>query len=153
MNVDRFEIRLSGSGGQGIILASIIERRFFTVLLDALGILEIDVADQFDSGKWDKHKSIFTETFKTKTRDEWCDLLEGTDACVAPVLSMTEAPQHPHNKARQNFVTIDGIEQPAPAPRFSRTESTIQHAPAERDARQVLQDWGMDESDLRKLKI
>ncbi len=130
-----------------------IERRFFTVLLDALGILEIDVADQFDSGKWDKHKSIFTETFKTKTRDEWCDLLEGTDACVAPVLSMTEAPQHPHNKARQNFVTIDGIEQPAPAPRFSRTESTIQHAPAERDARQVLQDWGMDESDLRKLKI
>jgi alpha-methylacyl-CoA racemase len=130
-----------------------IEHRFFTVLLDALGISEIDPADQHNADKWDAHKSIFTKTFKMKTRDEWCELLEGTDACVTPVLSMTEAPRHPHNRARQNFVTIDGIEQPAPAPRFSRTESVIRHAPAGRDARQVLQDWGMSEFDLRKLKF
>jgi len=130
-----------------------LEQRFYATLLDALGISEIDPADQHDVTKWDKHKSIFMKVFASKTRDEWCDYLEGTEACVTPVLKMTEAPKHPHNAARQTFVTVDGIEQPAPAPRFSRTQSKIQHAPAERDAREVLQEWGMSESDLRELKI
>lgn len=130
-----------------------LERRFYAGLLHALEVSEIDPADQYDVTKWDEHKSIFMNAFASKTRDEWCELLDGTEACVTPVLTMTEAPRHAHNAARQTFVTVDGIEQPAPAPRFSRTRSGIQHAPAERDTRQVLQDWGLDESDLRKLKI
>ena len=130
-----------------------LEQRFYVALLEALGISEIDPADQHDVTKWEQHRSIFRDTFASKTRAEWCELLEGTEACVTPVLKMTEAPRHPHNAARQTFVTVDGIEQPAPVPRFSRTESGIQHAPAERDARQVLRDWGVDESEIIKLKI
>jgi alpha-methylacyl-CoA racemase len=130
-----------------------LEQRFYLALLDGLGITGIDPADQYDVSKWDEHKSIFMKAFASKTRDEWCELLEGTEACVTPVLKMTEAPEHPHNASRNNFVSIDGIRQPAPAPRFSRTRSGIQHAPAERDARQVLQDWGISDSELRKLKI
>jgi len=127
-----------------------IERRFFTALLDSLGIAEIDPADQYVADKWDGHKTIFADTFKSKTRDEWCNLLEGTEACVSPVLSMTEVPRHPHNAIRQNFVTIDGIEQPAPAPRFSRTRSGIQHAPTEsgENIREVLADWGLSDLDI-----
>jgi len=130
-----------------------LEQRFYLELLNALGIEEIDPADQYDVAKWDEHKSIFMKAFASKTRDEWRELLEGTDACVTPVLKMTEAPEHPHNVARNNFVTIDGIQQPAPAPRFSRTQSGIQRAPAESDTREVLQDWGISDSELRKLKI
>jgi alpha-methylacyl-CoA racemase len=69
-----------------------------------------------------------TELFKTRKRDEWCEILEGTDACFAPVLNMSEAPRHPHNMARGTFVEIDGVTQAAPAPRFSRTPGRIHGA-------------------------
>ena len=83
--------------------------------------------------------------FKTKTRDEWCEIMEGTDVCFAPVLDFTEAPQHPHNIARKTYQELDGITQPTPAPRFSRTFSEIQFGSraAGEDTEEVLKDWGV----------
>ena len=83
--------------------------------------------------------------FKTKTRDEWCDIMEGTDVCFAPVLSMAEAPDHPHNKARETFVTYEGVVQPAPAPRFSKTPGAIQRPPASPGLHtdEIIGDWGL----------
>ena len=90
------------------------------------------------SGGREKRKLI-----KTKTRDEWCALMEGTDVCFAPVLSLAEAPQHPHNLARETFVEVEGVTQPAPAPRFSKTPGAIQRPPASPGAHndEILKDW------------
>jgi alpha-methylacyl-CoA racemase len=91
--------------------------------------------------------------FRTRTRDEWCRLLEGTDACVAPVLSLLEAPTHPHNRARATFVDVGGTLQPAPAPRFSRTPCATPEpppAPGE-DDRRALAAWGLDPEELARL--
>ena len=90
-------------------------------------------------------KQRLAEIFKTKTCDEWCALMEGTDTCFAPVLNMDEAPSHPHNLARQTFVERDGYTQPAPAPRFSRTEAEIQHSAV---LAETLRDWGLSETEL-----
>lgn len=130
-----------------------IERRFFKALLDSLGIGDIDPADQYAQEMWPEHEARFAAVFRSKTRDEWGDILEGTDSCASPVLSLTEAPQHPHNEARDTFVTVDGVKQPGPAPRFSRTASAIQHAPAEAGAgdREALAAWGLSEVEIRRL--
>ena len=127
-----------------------LERRFFRALLDALGIKDIDPADQYNKAKWPDHHEIFEALFRTKSRDEWSAVFEGTDACVAPVLSLSEAPEHPHNRARRTFVTVDGVLQPGPAPRFSKTESEIQSPPTEPGEadRQVLADWGLSEAEI-----
>ena len=98
-----------------------IEAKFHA---DLLRLLEIDPATmppQMDRARWPEAKARLAERFRTRTRDDWCALLEGSDACFAPVLSMEEAPDHPHNRARNVFVEVDGVRQPAPAPRFSRT--------------------------------
>ena len=108
------------------------------------------MAEQHDQDKWPAQTEQFESIFASKTRDEWCELLEGTNACFAPVLSLTEAPLHPHNKVRNTFVDVDGITQPAPAPRFSRTASAISRAPAAPNAgnRGVLKDWGLSNSEI-----
>ncbi len=105
-----------------------VEPQFYALLLDKLGL---DPAEypHFDKTKWPELKQRFAEIFATKTRDEWCELLEGTDACFAPVLTMSEAPGHPHNAARDTFVTEYGVPQAAPAPRFSRTPGSIDAPP------------------------
>ncbi len=92
--------------------------------------------------------------FKTKTRDEWCRIMEGSDICFAPVLSMSEAPHHPHNQHRGTFVAPDGVVQPAPAPRFSRTPGAIQRPPARpgEHTLEALRDWGFAETELERLK-
>ena len=89
--------------------------------------------------------SAWPGSFAPRTREEWCRLLEGSDVCFAPVLSMAEAPLHPHNRERQTFVEVEGVVQPAPAPRFSRTPSRIQRTPAEpgEHTRAALKDWGV----------
>ena len=140
------------SDAQYVIVCA-IERRFFKALIDLLGIDDIDLAEQHDKSKWPSQTEGFEAVFARKTRDEWCDLLEGTDACFAPVLSLTEAPDHQHNKARGAFVDVDSIKQPAPAPRFSRTGSEISQAPAGAgtDVRAVLADWGLSASDIDNL--
>ena len=94
------------------------------------------------------------EIFKEKTRDEWCDLMEHTDVCFAPVLSMAEAPEHPHNKERGTFVERNGIVQPAPAPRYSRTPGEIQRPPSfpGQHTDEAFAEWGVDADRIAKLR-
>jgi alpha-methylacyl-CoA racemase len=135
------------------VAISPVESRFFKVLLNELGLDDIDPADQYRRSEWDRLQQRFEEVFITRTRDEWCDILEGTDACFAPILGMRESMEHPHNKARGTFVTVGGIKQAAPAPRFSRTRSKISSAagPASSDIKQVLEQWGASEKALKNL--
>jgi crotonobetainyl-CoA:carnitine CoA-transferase CaiB-like acyl-CoA transferase len=98
-----------------------IEGKFYAELLRRLDIDPATLPPQMDRTHWPESQARLAALFKTRTREEWCDLLEGSDACFAPVLTTDEAPRHPHNAARQTYVEIDGIAQPAPAPRFSRT--------------------------------
>ena len=94
------------------------------------------------------------EIFRTRTREEWRHLLEGSDVCFAPILDMGEAPEHPHNRERHTFVEVEGVSQPAPAPRFSRTPGRIQHPPAKpgEHTRDALKDWGFSETELDRLQ-
>jgi len=103
------------------VAVSPTEGRFLAELLRRMGIDPADVGEQMDRKNWPNAYRVLAERFKTKTRDEWCALLEGTDACFAPVLSWEEAPRHEHLRARGTFVEVDGVTQPAPAPRFSRS--------------------------------
>jgi alpha-methylacyl-CoA racemase len=114
-------------------------------------LLEIDSASmppQMDRARWPEAKRRLAERFRTRTRDEWCALLEGSDACFAPVLSMAEAPDHPHNRARAAFVEVDGVPQPAPAPRFSRTPLAPPTPPGAADLRDVLGAWGIGPTEV-----
>lgn len=135
------------------IIVCAIEHRFFKALIELLDMDGLDCSGQHDQSKWPAQIEQFESVFASKTRDEWCELLEGTDACFAPVLSLTEAPQHRHNKERNTFVDVDGIVQPAPAPRFSRTSSEISTGPAVQgaDMRNVLAEWGLSDSEIDKL--
>jgi alpha-methylacyl-CoA racemase len=122
-----------------------IEPRFYEALCRLTGF-ESDRADppsQYDAATWPERKEAMAALFRSRSRDEWCDLLEHTEACVAPVLSFAEAPEHPHLKARGTFVEVEGIVQPAPAPRFSRTPGAIQRPPAHpgQHTDEVLADW------------
>src|SRR5690606_4509868 len=103
-----------------LVSVAAIEGRFHADLLRLMEIDPAEIGEQRNRANWSKARAIFTEKFKTRTRAEWCALLEG-NACFAPVLSMAEAPEHPHMKARGTFIEVDGVVQPAPAPRFSRT--------------------------------
>ena len=124
-----------------------IEAKFHAELLRLLEIDPSTMPPQMDRERWPEVKARMAERFRTRTRDEWCALLEGSDACFAPVLSMDEAPDHPHNRARAAFVELDGVRQPAPAPRFSRTQlapPTPPEALGAADPRAVLAEWGID---------
>jgi alpha-methylacyl-CoA racemase len=100
-----------------------IEPTFYAHLLCGLGLSDADLPGQHDRESWPETRARFATIFRTKTREEWCAVFAGTDACVAPVLSLSEAPQHPHVRARGTFVDIEGVVQPAPTPRFSRSRS------------------------------
>lgn len=118
-----------------------IEARFHADLVDRLG-LDIDrVGPPGDTARWPEARSAYAEAFRTRTRDEWCALLEGTDVCFAPVLSFGEAPRHPHLEARRSFVEIDGVPQPAPTPRFSATPTARPTAPAAPSGANALRAW------------
>ena len=110
--------------------------------------------EQMDRDQWPAMKERFAAVFRTKTRDEWAAIFDGTDACAAPVLSPWEAHEHPHNVARSTFVEVDGIVQPAPAPRFSRTPSAVSRPPSPPGADTVsgLVEWGVDEGTIAKLR-
>src|SRR4030095_11904578 len=99
-------------------------------LLRLTGLTGEALPPQWDKARWGELRARFTEVFKQKTRDEWGRIMEGSDVCFAPVLSMAEAPVHPHNRARGTFVEVDGVPQPGPAPRFSRTPGGIRRPPA-----------------------
>lgn len=121
-----------------------IEPQFYTLLLDKMGLTDPAFRMQMDKTQWPNLKEKLAALFKTKTRDEWCELLEGTDACVAPVLDMDEAPRHVHNAARHTFVEVEGVFQPTPAPRFSRTQPTIQRPPSDNRSDEASVEWGFD---------
>ncbi|MEJ5255761.1 MAG: CaiB/BaiF CoA-transferase family protein [Acidimicrobiales bacterium] len=132
-----------------------LEPQFYNTLLDKLGLADDPTLPrQHDRSQWPAMKERFAEIFRTKTRDEWCELLEGTDACFAPVLSMAEAPHHPHNVHRGTFVTNHGVVQPAPAPRFSRTTPEIQRPPAfpGQHTDEALTDWGFTPERVAELR-
>jgi len=141
------------SDGKYLIVCA-IEPQFFQELLKILGIGDIELCDQFEKSKWAEHVDHFEKVFAGKSRQEWCDLLEGTDACFAPVLSLAEAPGHPHVESRETFVSVDGILQPAPAPRFSKTPSKITMPPAKpgADAGKALRDWGLTAAEISELQ-
>ena len=131
-----------------------IEPQFYAELVEKSGVDANRFGPQMDAGQWAPFKDELAEVFKQKTRDEWCAIMEGSDVCFAPVLSILEAPQHPHNKHRATFVDVDGVTQPAPAPRFSRTQAEISHAARTpgADTRDVLADIGFDESKISALE-
>ena len=108
------------SDGQYMAVGA-IEPQFFAQLVNGLGLVPDEIPNQFELGRYDEMKAVFTERFASKTRDEWTAVFAGTDACVTPVLSWTEASVNEHLKARSTVVTVDGVDQAAPAPRFSRT--------------------------------
>jgi alpha-methylacyl-CoA racemase len=141
------------SDGQWVAIGS-LEPQFFALLREKTGLTDDLFDQQNDRTRWPEMKARLAEVVATKTRDEWTALLEGTDVCFAPVLNLDEAPRHPHNVARQTFVAIDGVVQPAPAPRFSRTPGQIQRHPpvAGEDAASALAGWGLSTADVESLQ-
>ena len=138
-----YEVYETADGGH--VALGAIEPRFYAELCRLTGF-EADRPDppsHLDRTTWPDRKEAMAELFRTRTRAEWCELLEQTDACVAPVLSFGEAPEHPHLEARGTFVEVAGVVQPAPAPRFSRTPGAIQRPPphAGQHTDEVLTDW------------
>jgi len=131
-----------------------IEPKFYDELLLRLELDKSTLPAQHDRKGWPALRNLFTEKFKQKTRDDWCRIFDGSDACFAPVLTFSEARQHPHNVARAGFVDAGRVSQPAPAPRFSRTPGAIRRAPPERGegGRQALLDWGFSEAEISVLK-
>ena len=131
-----------------------IEPQFYRALLEAAGLLDDpEFGDQLDMRRWAPLKDKLTALFVTKTRDEWCALLEGKDACFAPVLSLGEAPHHPHNAMRQTFIDVEGLLQPAPAPRYSRTETARPTAPSDRpNGEAILKDLKYSPEKIAALK-
>lgn len=140
------------SDGKYISLGS-IEPQFYALLVEKAGLDKEDFSNQMDQGKWSELKTDLIELFKTKTRDEWCDIMEGTDICFAPVLSLSEVADHPHNKARATFAELEGMLQPTPAPRYSRSTVSLTHASrmAGEDSRVVLAQVGYDEKRIDQL--
>jgi len=131
------------------------EASFYRNTLQVLGLREEDFAGgQHDRDGWPQMKRAFAQAFRSRTRDEWCAVFEGTDTCFSPVLSLAEAPQHPHQLARGNFVELAGVVQPAPAPRFSRSRPGVQGPPPEvgQHSLEVLADWGFSAETVGRLQ-
>jgi alpha-methylacyl-CoA racemase len=139
-----------------------IEPQFYAELLTHTGLAELyaakgeELPHQMDRARWPELKDRLTEIFLTKTRDEWSSIMEGTDICFAPVLTMDEAAQHPHNVERQTFIEVAGITQPAPAPRFDRTPPAVQRPPAHtgQHTDEILADWlGADAERIAAMRV
>ncbi|MBA2553882.1 MAG: CoA transferase [Geodermatophilaceae bacterium] len=131
-----------------------LEPQFYAGLLTGLGLADAGLPDQLDQTGWPVLRARFAAAFRTRTRDEWTDRFAEVDACVAPVLSLGEAPHADHNRERLAFVDVEGVLQPAPAPRFSRTPGHVQGPPSmpgqHTDA--ALSDWGFDAGEIADLR-
>jgi alpha-methylacyl-CoA racemase len=140
------------SDGRYVAVAP-LEPQFYQVMVDRLGLSFDELPDRDDKANWPTLKKLFADIFMTRSRDEWADIFAGSDACVTPVLSFTEAPGHPHNVARHTFTEAFDVTQPAPAPRFSRTPGSIAGtppAPGEQSA-EILVDWGFPSAQVDEL--
>jgi alpha-methylacyl-CoA racemase len=138
----------------GYMSVGAVEARFYAELLSKLGLADAGLPAQHDRSGWPVLRERFAAAFLTRTRDEWCAVFEGSDACVAPVLSFSEAPAHPQHRARGSFVEVAGVVQPAPAPRFSATPSAIAKPAPQRGEHGLaaLRDWGFDQSAVERLR-
>lgn len=133
--------RTYACGDDKFIAIGAIEPQFYSLLLDLSGIEDAELRGrQNDAAAWPELAARLEQVFRQRTQAQWCELLEGTDACFAPVLDWSEAPRHPHNQARGTFVTLDGVVQPGPAPRFSRTPGRARSRP-ESSAQDILHAW------------
>ncbi len=138
--------------GQWVAVGA-IEPQFYAALLERLGLDDEDLPDQMDTNGWPELRKRFETVFRTRTRDDWCEHVDGVDACVAPVLTPVEALGHEHARARHAFIELRGVPQPAPAPRFSRSAPSVPEPPehpgeATADA---LCDWGFDDAEITRL--
>ncbi|MBE9540550.1 MAG: CoA transferase [Proteobacteria bacterium] len=131
-----------------------IEPQFYALLIEKAQLDSEIFGDQNNPAKWPDMKGKLTDIFKTKTRDQWCELMEGSDVCFAPVLDFIEAQTHSHNVARNTYIEVDGMTQPAPAPRFSRTESQVKSGAraAGEDTNEVMGEWGFSEQQITQLR-
>ena len=139
--------------GKWIAIGS-IEPQFYALLLEKCGIDDADFRRQRERAAWPALTEKLAAVFRRKTRDEWCELMEGTDVCFAPVLDLDEAPLHPHNQARNTFCEIDGVVQPSPAPRFSRSAAQIGSPPPRvgEHTESILAEAGFDAGQIAQLK-
>ena len=130
-----------------------IEPQFYMKLVQLAELDMATFAAQLDPTKWPELKEVLAEVFKQKTRDEWCEIMEGTDVCFAPVLGLAEAPHHPHNVARESFIEVDGVMQPAPTPRLDRTPAStpVPRRKPGQDTRGVLNDCGFADAEVDAL--
>ncbi len=132
-----------------------LEPQFYALLLEKTGVDDPQFSPQYARENWPKLREKLAAIFRTRTRQQWCELMEGSDVCFAPVLDLAEALEHPHNRARKTFVDFEGVPQPAPAPRFSRSQGEIQSPPAfaGEHSEQVLADWGFSGERIEQLKM
>lgn len=138
--------------GEFISIGS-IEPQFYQLLIEKTGVDADKFAPEMDASKWPELKAELTQVFKSKTQAQWCEIMEGTDVCFAPILSIWDAPNHAHNIARKSFIEVDGKTQPAPAPKFSRTPGAVRHGnkPVGSDTRDVLTEFGFSQDDIQQL--
>jgi alpha-methylacyl-CoA racemase len=141
------------SDGKWISIGA-LEPQFYALLVEKCGLTDAAPAAQWDRAQWPVLKARVAKLVATRPRDEWCQLLEGTDACFAPVLDLNEAPAHSHNRARGTFIKVDGVTQPAPAPRFSRTVAAIRNPPPNPETADaaVLAAWGFATGEVDALR-
>ena len=160
---DRYKNRLDGGAfyygsyeckdGKHISLGS-LEPQFYALLLEKCEIKDESFKEQLDQETWPLKRQKMEALFKTRTRDQWCELLEGTDVCFSPILDLEEAPNHPHNKDRDTFVDFEGVTQPAPAPRFSRTQGNIQASASliGENSEEILEKWGFTNDQINSMR-
>ena len=136
------------------IAVGAIEPQFYALLVEKCGLDDVALGEQWDVARWPALKARIAALVATRPRDEWCSLLEGSDACFAPVLDLDEAPAHPHNRARGTFIEVNGVTQPAPAPRFSRTVAEIKNPPpgAGTSDSATLEAWGFGADEIGALR-
>lgn len=139
--------------GKWISIGS-IEPQFYALLLEKTGINDPEFAGQMDRSNWDSLREKLAHVIAQKTQAQWCEIMDATDVCFAPVLDLDEAPKHAHNVARKTFVEVEGVIQPAPAPRFSATPGAIQGPPPAIGAhdQEALSDWGFSPASIAALK-
>lgn len=136
------------------VAVAAMEPKFYAELLGRIGLAAADLPEQWDPAGWPEASRRLAEVFRQRTRAEWCRLLEGTDACFTPVLRMSEAPQHPHNVERDAYLTVDGLVQPAPAPRFSRTPGGVVRGAsrAGEHSEEILSEFGFTAARIAELR-
>jgi alpha-methylacyl-CoA racemase len=143
-----------GTSDHQWIAVGAIEPQFYAALLGVLGLDAAELPDRDDSANWPALKERFAAVFRTRTRDEWVAAADGADACIAPVLTPAEAATHPHNVARRTFLELRGVPQPAPAPRFSRSQLATPAPPQQpgESTEAALAGFGFDATDVDKLR-